>query len=178
MRWYLPEALELAAALAAAARQFEDSARLFGAAETAREITGAARQADGEKSYWRNVQRCRGSLTDTAFSTAWSTGQRLLMAEAIHEAMAIAESPATSESVPVPPVIGGPLTPREWEVAELVARGLSNPQIAEQLVISRRTADRHISNILDKLGYTTRGQIAVWAFERKASATHDSDGRP
>jgi DNA-binding NarL/FixJ family response regulator len=52
----------------------------------------------------------------------------------------------------------------------LIARGLTNRQIAEQLVISQRTADRHVSNILDKLGFAGRGQIAALVFG------HEDDG--
>jgi DNA-binding NarL/FixJ family response regulator len=63
-----------------------------------------------------------------------------------------------------------PLTAREREVARLIARGLTNSQIGEQLVISRRTADRHVSNSLDKLGLATRAQVAVWAVERAGTA--------
>ena len=55
------------------------------------------------------------------------------------------------------------LSAREWEVAVLVAQGYSNPQIAEQLVISRRTADTHVQNILNKLGLHARAQIAAWS---------------
>ncbi|MGP4016665.1 LuxR C-terminal-related transcriptional regulator [Saccharopolyspora sp. 5N708] len=58
------------------------------------------------------------------------------------------------------------LTPREQEVARLVAQGLSNRQIAEQLVISKRTSDSHIEHILAKLGVTSRAQIAVWIAEQ------------
>jgi non-specific serine/threonine protein kinase len=54
------------------------------------------------------------------------------------------------------------LTPRQREVAGLVARGLSNKEIATTLVISQRTAESHIANMLDKLGFTTRAQIAAW----------------
>jgi pimeloyl-ACP methyl ester carboxylesterase/DNA-binding CsgD family transcriptional regulator len=56
----------------------------------------------------------------------------------------------------------GPLTPRELEVATLVARGLTNRQIADALVIAPRTADNHVGHILDKLGLTSRAQIAAW----------------
>lgn len=59
-----------------------------------------------------------------------------------------------------------PLTPREREVASLVARGLSNRLIAERLVIATVTVERHIANILGKLGAHSRAQIAVWACER------------
>jgi DNA-binding CsgD family transcriptional regulator len=54
------------------------------------------------------------------------------------------------------------LSPREAEVAKLVAEGLTNRQIAERLVISERTAQNHVQHILTKLGFTTRSQIAAW----------------
>ncbi|HKS47735.1 MAG TPA: LuxR C-terminal-related transcriptional regulator [Amycolatopsis sp.] len=54
------------------------------------------------------------------------------------------------------------LTAREWQVAELVAQGLSNRQIAEKLVVSRRTVDSHLENMLAKLGFTSRTQVAAW----------------
>jgi DNA-binding NarL/FixJ family response regulator len=54
------------------------------------------------------------------------------------------------------------LSPREEEVAALVAEGLTNRQIAQRLVISERTAQNHVQHILTKLGFATRGQIAAW----------------
>ena len=57
----------------------------------------------------------------------------------------------------------GALSPREVEVAKLVAEGLTNRQIAERLVISERTAQNHVQHILAKLGFTTRSQIAAWS---------------
>jgi DNA-binding CsgD family transcriptional regulator len=56
----------------------------------------------------------------------------------------------------------GPLTPREWEVAELVARGMTNREIAETLVLSERTAQNHVQHVLTKLGLANRSQIAAW----------------
>lgn len=56
-----------------------------------------------------------------------------------------------------------PLTAREHEIVVLIARGLSNRQIADELVISPATAARHVANILAKLGFTKRTQIASWA---------------
>ena len=55
------------------------------------------------------------------------------------------------------------LTPREQEITALSARGYSNKGIAEELVISPATAARHVANILAKLGFTSRAQIAAWA---------------
>jgi DNA-binding NarL/FixJ family response regulator len=51
-------------------------------------------------------------------------------------------------------------------VARLVTAGLSNQDIATKLVISRRTAEAHVENILTKLGFTSRTQIAAWMAER------------
>jgi DNA-binding NarL/FixJ family response regulator len=65
----------------------------------------------------------------------------------------------------------GPLTPREREVAALIARGMINRQIAETLVISDRTAENHVSNILSKLGLQTRAQVAVWAIQHGLGAS-------
>jgi non-specific serine/threonine protein kinase len=50
-------------------------------------------------------------------------------------------------------------------VAALVASGLTNREIAAMLVIAKRTADTHVSNVLGKLGLRTRSQIAAWAVE-------------
>jgi DNA-binding CsgD family transcriptional regulator len=56
----------------------------------------------------------------------------------------------------------GPLSPREMEVAGLVARGLTNRQIAAELYLSERTAQNHVQHILTKLGVANRTQIAAW----------------
>jgi DNA-binding CsgD family transcriptional regulator/tetratricopeptide (TPR) repeat protein len=56
-----------------------------------------------------------------------------------------------------------PLSPRETEVASLIARAMTNRQIAERLVLSERTVETHVRSILAKLGYTTRTEIATWS---------------
>jgi len=61
-----------------------------------------------------------------------------------------------------------PLTAREHEIVVLIERGLSNRQIADELVISPATAARHVANILSKLGFTSRTQIASWAARHEA----------
>jgi DNA-binding CsgD family transcriptional regulator len=60
----------------------------------------------------------------------------------------------------------GGLTTRERQVAALIGRGLSNAQIAEQLVVSERTVESHTGHIRDKLGFTSRAQLAAWAVDR------------
>jgi predicted ATPase/DNA-binding CsgD family transcriptional regulator/transcriptional regulator with XRE-family HTH domain len=73
---------------------------------------------------------------------------------------------------PVPPESDAqPLSRREREIAILVARGLTNRAIAAQLVIAERTAETHVSHILEKLGLETRAQIAAWAVARQLIQT-------
>lgn len=64
----------------------------------------------------------------------------------------------------------GPLTLREFEVAQLIAEGLSNRAIADRLVISPRTVDGHVERILAKLAFSSRTQVAIWATEHPPSA--------
>ncbi|HEX8727241.1 MAG TPA: LuxR C-terminal-related transcriptional regulator, partial [Ktedonobacterales bacterium] len=64
----------------------------------------------------------------------------------------------------------GGLTAREREVAALVAQGKTSREIADLLVVSERTAEVHVGNILGKLGFTSRAQIAVWAVEHGLAA--------
>lgn len=69
--------------------------------------------------------------------------------------------------------VSHPLTDRELAVVQLLARGLSNDDIAAAAMISRATVKTHVSNVLTKLGLTSRIQIVVWAYEHgwTASAT-------
>ena len=88
---------------------------------------------------------------------------------------------ALSEEEPAPPTPPmpeeppaekplGKLTQREEEIAELLARGLTNRQISTELGISERTAGNHVARILRKLGLRSRAQIASWVTERQLLA--------
>jgi non-specific serine/threonine protein kinase len=61
----------------------------------------------------------------------------------------------------------GPLTSREQEVVTLITRGLTNAEIAVELVITERTARAHVEHILAKLGLRSRAQIAAWATKQR-----------
>jgi DNA-binding NarL/FixJ family response regulator len=64
-----------------------------------------------------------------------------------------------------PPAAVAELTPREHEVFELLARGLSNPEICKQLVITEATAKTHVARILQKLDLRDRVQAVIYAYE-------------
>jgi len=87
----------------------------------------------------------------------------------VHEGRAVLDpaiAPALMEEMKRPTALDEPLTGRELEVVRLVARGLTNREIAERLVISERTVRTHISRILDKLNLLNRTQVALFALRR------------
>ncbi len=79
-------------------------------------------------------------------------------------------APAVVPRRALPDPAAGGLTAREREVSALVAQGCSNRAIAEKLVVSERTVESHVTNILGKLGFTTRAQIAAWVATRGLAA--------
>ena len=100
-----------------------------------------------------------GVLGERAFGVALRQGMAFGLEEAV--GFALEEEPVVVEAPPTP------LTRREQEVADLVAGGLSNKDIAVRLVIARRTAEGHVERILQKLGFSSRTQIATWIAERQ-----------
>jgi DNA-binding NarL/FixJ family response regulator len=104
----------------------------------------------------------RDAVPASAFAVAVAEGAAMSQARAI--AYALGE-PAQREarSGTGPAATHRPLTRREQDVAALVARGLSNGDIAGELVISARTVETHVQHIMDKLGVGTRAQIAAWS---------------
>jgi DNA-binding NarL/FixJ family response regulator len=77
----------------------------------------------------------------------------------------IAEFARLRPQLPMPPAALTALTPREVEVLRLIAEGLSNPQIADRLVIGDETVKTHVSRVLTKLGLRDRTQAVVVAYE-------------
>ena len=88
-------------------------------------------------------------------------------AQAVAYALSREPRPAPKTSGPAPVrQPGWPLSDRELAIATLIAFGRTNRQIAQELIIAEGTADRHVSNILGKLGLGSRAQVARWASER------------
>ena len=102
----------------------------------------------------------------SAYRAARKLGARPLAAEAAREVAALGESVARRLGVrAAADADGAGLSRRELEVVRLVALGRTNPEIAQELFLSRRTVDMHVRNTLGKLGCRTRGEAAHRAGE-------------
>ncbi|MGV9610923.1 protein kinase domain-containing protein [Nocardia xishanensis] len=98
----------------------------------------------------------REAMSAQAYAAAQREGAALSFDAAIAYALGENAPPTSAD------VAGRKLTKREREVAELIAEGLTNREIATRLVISPRTAQGHVEHLLTKLGFTSRAQIAAW----------------
>ncbi|MBT2228798.1 LuxR C-terminal-related transcriptional regulator [Nonomuraea sp. NEAU-A123] len=95
-------------------------------------------------------------------------GKAVAEGRAMSAEQVIAEALSAGGTPPVAVVpFWSPLTPREADVAELVADGLTNRLIAQRLLVARRTVDSHMENIFAKLGFSGRGQVAAWVIGRR-----------
>ena len=116
-------------------------------------------------------QRTRAVLGEWAYQAAFTRGERMPLDEAVAYALEEAHAPEPPSGEKTAPAPASPLTRREWQVAELLAQGLSNRDIAERLVIAQRTAEGHVENILAKLGATSRSQVAAWMAAQRSDHT-------
>ena len=110
------------------------------------------------------VELVRGALGNQALAAALALGRTMSSEEAVAQALAV--EPGAKDCTPPVNRIS-PLSEREQQVAVLLADGLSNRQIADALVITERTVEAHVGHILDKLGFSSRTQIGVWAAARR-----------
>jgi non-specific serine/threonine protein kinase len=161
-------AFDQLAVTAAELGEYRRCAALFGAARERWGTLGQDRV--GSEQFRLRVDAAeasaRAALGDGAFDAACRAGAAMTIDDAIGRA------PHRAGRTPTVRVLGGAtgLTPREREVAELIAQGLSNKQIAATLAVAIRTAESHVENILRKLQLGSRSQVAAWYTE------HGRDG--
>ncbi|HEX6357408.1 ATP-binding protein [Actinophytocola sp.] len=144
-------------------------ATLLGAADQLWEIMG--RPLRTYQHLYPYHEQCehdaRVQLGDHRFDKAFQRGRAMSLDEAL--AFALDEQPTPVAPVESPSV----LTRREQEIAELIAAGLTNRQIADRLMISVRTAETHAEHILTKLGFKSRVQVATWVSEQRTGQAPD-----
>ncbi|MFN8637112.1 MAG: tetratricopeptide repeat protein [Chloroflexota bacterium] len=162
-RWNLYECLYELANVAVTGDQPETAARLHGAAEELRASLGTSLRVGQRERYDRYVEIVRDHLGDVAFDRSLADGRAMPLASAVELGLAVAEQPGPAPAPPVSTVPQqGPLSRRELQIATLVARGLTNRQIAAQLDLSQRPVDAHVRNALGKLDLSSRAQLAAW----------------
>jgi DNA-binding NarL/FixJ family response regulator len=159
--------LESCAALAAREGDAERAVLLAAASDGLRAAAGLPRLPGVRADRYR-VAAAR--LGNDAGARLWARGLALSAEAAVELATGLpAGTPRRARAAHVPaartPPAGAP-TPRELEIAALIADGLSNKAIAAELVISPATVARHVANIMLKLGFRSRAQIAAWITDR------------
>ena len=159
-RLFLAHALGGLASIAVARGRPERAARLFAAANAVREQLDASIDGWDRPAYERYLAATRDGLSAEEFTAAWAEGSLLsldaVVAEALDGSDPAARLPAFPEPVPG-------LTPREAEVLRMLAKGLTDRQIAETLFLSTRTVNYHVTNLLTKLGLDSRTAAAAYA---------------
>lgn len=181
-------AIEAVAWLAARRGQHERTAWLLGAADrlwdrTGRRLSGVALM---EESRQEAVTAAREALGERRFTAAYAHGGTLSLDAVVRDAVAGA-SAAAGRRAGAPGDSGGGgagpgavaaavvLTRREREIAELVASGLSNREIATQLLISKRTVDAHVEHIFSKLEISSRVQLTVLLRDQEVLRARTAD---
>jgi predicted ATPase/DNA-binding CsgD family transcriptional regulator len=157
--------LEEAARIALLRSDAARAAALLAAAGRTREEIGMTYHAATRREMTATLGEVRGALSPQLFDAAWQKGRSLTRVESIELATAIDDR--WSRSLSVERASEPALTRRELEVARLVADGLTNGQIAERLAISPGTSRIHVERVREKLGCSSRVQIAAWVLRQR-----------
>jgi DNA-binding CsgD family transcriptional regulator/tetratricopeptide (TPR) repeat protein len=161
------------ASVIAAQGELTWAACLWGSAEALNESIGAQRSPFDHFRYERAVAAARAQLGEKPFASAWAEGRTMTPEQALaSQGLLTLPQPLTtafSSISPVKPATTYPegLTAREAEVLRLVAQGMTNEQVAEQLVISPRTVNSHLTAIYGKIGVTSRRAATRYALEHQ-----------
>jgi non-specific serine/threonine protein kinase len=159
--------LEVLAWIAAAERRDDRAARLFGASQRAWHAMRASFGVFGGLRAFHDAceAQLRGRLGEPAFKAAVSAGAQWSTSEALE--FALEEQPRSAPAAAAVAAGAAPLTKREQQIAQLIAEGMSNREIAAKLVIAQRTAEGHVEHILSKLGFSSRAQVAAWVADQR-----------
>ena len=161
------QCLEALAHVASERAHYESAARLIGAAAALRERV-AARPPDAEQARSAAVERVLArALGPQDADTLIHAGRTMPAQQAADLAIAVASGAAPGDSDRSDQV---PLTPRERQVAVLVASGRTNRQIGRVLGISEKTAEVHLHHVMSKLDARSRAEVAAWAVTHHLSA--------
>jgi predicted ATPase/DNA-binding CsgD family transcriptional regulator len=160
---YVPACLDALGEVAAGLHAHQDAVRLFAAAEHARAALGVVR-IPAETAHWASIEGRLPEALGDAYDAAHAEGAELHIDDALEWARR-ARGPRGR------PASGwGSLTPTEAKVAELVSEGLTNPQIAERMFVSKATVKTHLAHIFRKLHVHSRAELTAQAARRNTTS--------
>jgi non-specific serine/threonine protein kinase len=153
--------IECLAFIAIDEKRDKRAARWLGAAEMIRDTSHAEMIPPEQEEYQRELAILRGRMSPDDFASAWSEGQALTLQQVLAD---IEQSSIASQAKKQAPEA---LTSRELDVLRLLVQGLSDAQIAEKLVVSRRTVTTHLTTIYSKFGVNSRSAAIRHALDHK-----------
>ena len=164
--------LEGLAAVVAAQGELTWAARIWGAAEVHREVIGAPLPPVDRAAYQESIAAAHSQLGDKSFAATWAEGRTMTPEQVLATQTSVtppelfsAKQSSTSPTKPSPAYPDG-LTAREVEVLRLLAQGLTDAQIAEQLVISPRTVNNHLTSIYQKIQVSSRSAATRYTVDQ------------
>jgi predicted ATPase/serine/threonine protein kinase/DNA-binding CsgD family transcriptional regulator len=169
---HMTSGLEGLAGVLASQGDLVSAVRLWGSAEALRDALGTPIAPVYQAEYERSVATVRSKLGVKAFTSAWAEGRTMTPEQAIAaktlettSQLPSSEQSSTSPAKPSPTYPDG-LTAREVEVLRLLAQGMTDVQIAEQLVISPRTVNNHLTSIYQKIQVSSRSAATRYAVDQ------------
>ncbi|GHO46612.1 tetratricopeptide repeat protein [Ktedonospora formicarum] len=166
-RWFVASCLERLGEVFVAQSRYTQAARFWGAASAIRKAIQAPIPPIEVKQYERAQVQTRQQLGEARFQAAWLEGEQMTPEEVLsQEKQDEAHKHNNEKAAPTPESAQlDDLTEREIEVLRYVATGLTNAQIAEQLIISPRTVQAHLTSIYSKISVTSRSAATRYALE-------------
>jgi DNA-binding CsgD family transcriptional regulator len=158
------QSLVAVAGIASAEESWEEAVRLFGAADSLGAELGSVPPVWNRTVAEADLELARRSLEPDAFEAAYGEGRAL----AVDQAVAYAERGRGERKRPSSGWAG--LTPMERQVADLVAEGLRNTEIAARLFVAPSTVKTHLAHAFAKLGVSSRAELAALVTRRHGSA--------
>lgn len=171
-KWLIATCLQGLVGVALARGQPAWAARLWGTAEGIRESLGVPIPFVERARYEQIVNSLHTQLGKTACMAAWEEGRMMTPVQVLAAQGPVkpltepAQRAAGTAAAPIFP-LSAKLTVREVEVLRMIAMGLTDTQVAEKLVISRRTVNAHLTSIYSKINVSTRSAATRYAMENK-----------
>lgn len=143
---------------------YSESVQLIGVIQKVRDETKMHENPYDVRDFEKKLQKIYSSMSPEEFESLRLAGSKLTVDSALAIAAEILEAPRSVESKKQQPQH---LTSREQEVLNLIAQGLTNEQISNELVVVLKTVEKHVASIFRKLGVRNRTEAAAWALENK-----------